>query len=652
MNTNTIAKNGMRCTGKTIIIICLAAFFALNLPTALAQPAVIHVHESGGAAALTQALTDVAEPGTIYVHSGTYDLGATATSFLTITKAVTIVGFDDGIGKPIIKGARPSGNPGLLLVNAPGKAVVLDSLVLSFYGSRPPNTNTAVQVLGSNGFTVRDCTINAAFLDGTNSQGLYAAITIAGPTQSEFPVLPFPPTATSVPNPNYPFRNNVRGEVRILRSMLTSRVSGVAIGFTGPVRLDNIEVSNCLFNSLGYTPYGDGNRGNFGLMIIQYPFYLTDANQAALIEATHTETRTSIRNNTVTASNPLYLFYLKGVQRIERNRLHSASAWYDSGAAGGKFFQLGIMAVGYPHDPSDPATYSEAVIRDNVIALQVPPFPLPAITTAPTRPAQTTSNTFPPTGIWLGIGAKFAYPSSALTGHYAKATVTGNIISSSAFPGAGPRNTPDYGLHFRSETKNCVVTGNNLAGGRLVDPIDRRMKFFEPFTAKVAQLYVGPEAHDNYFGPATRHEWLEDCFEPTALVSESAEMNSWGGRHQPGNRFGPAGIAGVLCYGQNNLFRENQFYGDYWGWEPGAGPGLFWLTDTTHHNRIEMTRLNGRGMLLKLCRQFYDETDWGWNRYQGLNSIQGFGRCHPKSADFSQRMQTLKKTIEERLEKF
>jgi hypothetical protein len=645
---NTIVKPWVRCAGNLIPAICLAACFALNLPAAFAQSSVIHVHESGGAVALNQALTNVAEPGTIYVHSGTYDLGATANSFLTISKAVSIVGFDDGTGKPVIKGARPSGT-GLLVVNAPDKAVVLDKLVLSFYGIRPPNTNTAVQVLGSNGFTVRDCTINAAFFDGTRNQGLYSSISIAGPAQSEFPVLPYPPTATSAPNPNYALRNNVRGAVKIQNSIMTSLVTGGAIGFFGPVRLDTIELSNCTFNSLGATFYGDGNRGNIGFMITQYPVYMSDANRSSLIEAARTETRTLIQNNTITASNPLYLFYLKGVQRVEKNRLHSASAWWDGSVS--KYMQLGIMAVGYPHDPSDPTTYSEAVIRDNVIVLHVPLFPLAAYSSTPSRPAQTSSNTFPATAIWLGESARFAYPASSIVGHYAKATVTGNILSSPAFSASGsasgPPNAPDFGLHLRGKTKNCTVAGNHLAGGWLVDPIDGRAKHFEPFTAKIAQLYVGREAQDNYFGPVTRHRWLEDSFDADTITSEHGE--GWGRQHLPGNAFGPAGIVGVWCYGQNNQFRENRFWGNYAGWEPGDGPGLFWLTDTTYRNRIEMTRLNGRGLLFNLCRQIYDETDWGWNRYQGLNSIQGFGRCHPKSADFSQRMQTLKASIEARL---
>jgi hypothetical protein len=374
---------------------------------------------------------------------------------------------------------------------------------------------------------------------------------------------------------------------------------------------------------------------------------MSDANKSSLIEATQRETRTLIRRNTITASNPLYLFYLKGVQRVERNRLHSASAWWDP-TDGGKYYQSGMMAAGYPHDPSDPTTYSEAVIRDNVITLQVPPFPLPASTTTPTRPAQTLANTFPPTGIWLGIGARFAYTASALTGYYAKATVTGNVISSPAF--AASDNIPDYGLHLRSRMKNGTIAGNYLAGGWLVDPIDGRAKHFEPFTAKVAQLYVGREAHDNYFGPMTRHRGWEDSFAATEMTDANTEW--WSGQQLPGNTFGPAGLAGVLCYGQSNRFRANRFWGNYAGWEPGAGPGLFWLTDTTYHNRIEMTRLNGRGLVFNLCRQIYDETDWGWNRYQGLNSIQGFGRCHPKPVAFTQRRQILKAEIEARLGAF
>jgi len=69
-------------------------------------------------------------------------------------------------------------------------------------------------------------------------------------------------------------------------------------------------------------------------MIAQYPFYMNDANRSSLIEATRMETRTIIRNNTITSSVPLYLFYLKGVQRVEKNRLYSPSAWWDSSDGG------------------------------------------------------------------------------------------------------------------------------------------------------------------------------------------------------------------------------------------------------------------------------------------------------------------------------
>lgn len=164
-----------------------------------------------------------------------------------------------------------------------------------------------------------------------------------------------------------------------------------------------------------------------------------------------------------------------------------------------------------------------------------------------------------------------------------------------------------------------------------MDPIDRRLRYYAPLTAKITQLYVGPEAHDNYFGSASRHGIWGDSFEPTGLTEGNTEWR--GGQHLPGNAFGPAGIVGVLCYGQNNQFRENRFWGDFECWEPGDGPGLFWLTDTTYRNRLERARLNGRGLVFNLCRQIYDETDWGWNRCQGLNYLEGYRWCRPKSAD-------------------
>lgn len=456
-------------------MLSLSLFMALTAIAVNAQG--IHVHAAGsahyvGAAGLKRALLDVSELGTIYVHSGGYDLGATPDSFLVISKGLTLIGLDDGAGRPVIKGARTSGSPGLLLVNAPGKAVTLDHLEFSFLGVRGVNIDAAVLDQASGSFTVRDCAIAGAYFDGEVNQGLYAAVVIRGIARSEFSG-----------NPTF-----VKGEVKILNSTLTGRVSGLAIGFSGPVSLDKIEVSNCVFNVLGLTRYGDGNRGNFGLMILQYPFYMTDANRSSLLEATHAGTQTIIRNNIITASNPVYLFYLKGVQRVEKNRLHSVGAWFDS-TGGGKYYQQGIMAAGYPRDQSDPATYSEAVISDNVIDLQVPPFPLAGFPQPGGRPEQTTSNTFPPTGIRLGVGQGFIFSSSSLAGHHAKVTVTGNVISSSAFPIPYLPNDPDYGIYLTGEVKDSLVLGNHLAGGMLKDPIDDQVRLFNAFTAKVSQLH-------------------------------------------------------------------------------------------------------------------------------------------------------------------
>ncbi len=605
----------------------LSLFVLLAVVTADAQD--IHVYSSGtspyvGAAGLQQALSNAADPGTVYVHSGTYDLGATATSFLTITKGLSLVGVDDGTGKPLIKGARPSGSPGLVLVNAPQKAVLLENLTFSFSGNRAVGSNdTAIAVVGSNSFTLRNCTLTGAYFDGTNNTGLASALSIAGPARSEL----------DPASPAYASRLNVKGEVVIQNSQLTSWINTIGIGFFGPVSLDKIEVSNCTLTALGSTQLGDWARGNFGVLITQYPFYMTDANRSSLVEATHAGTTTTVTNNVITTPNTIWLLYLKGLQKLEKNRLNSFGAWYSAG----KYYQAPIAAFGYPHEVADPATYSEALISDNVIELRVPAFPIiPSITFAP---PQTLSNTSPPVGIWLGVGSRLFY-NSTIAGYYAKATITGNIVSSNPFAPTPTLNFPDYGLSLAGKTKDSFIAGNNYAGGTLKDPIDGQVKPFNPFIAKIAQVNVGVEAHDNRL------------------------LN---------NAFGPAGVTGVLCYGHDNRFENNHFFGNYVGWEPGNGPGIFWLTSTSHGNGIVANKLNQPAYGFDNCRQIYDETNTGMTEYRGLNLILGFNnrellarwgqsliqydglnlipslyRCRTRSADFIQQMQAVRAELEAR----
>jgi hypothetical protein len=573
------------------LISCLVAFAISNSSAVFAQSPVIHVYEGGaypyiGTAGLQQALLDVTDPGTIYVHSGTYDLGGTASSFLTISKALTLAGVDDGIGRPVIKGARPINISGVVFVDAPEKAVVLENLEISYYGKRPVGgADAVVYVRGSNSFTVQNCTITGAYFDGTNNQGIYASIRIEGIASSEFPALPYPLTPTSAPNPNYPLRYSVKGNIKIHSSTLTGWVGNILIGAFGPVSLDNIEISDCAMNVLGSTHLGNWNKGNAAVVVAQYPAYMTDLNRPILIEATNAGTQTVIKNNTMSASNLVALLYLKGVQLIEKNRLHSQGAWFR-----GKYNQWGIRATGYPHDTSDPATYSEAVIRDNVIDLQVPPFPIPGA--LPFAPPQTSGNTSPPTGIWLGASNSFYYALSSITGHYAKATVTGNIISSTEFSPSGPINYPDYGLYLAAEMKDCVIARNYLAGGTLRDPIDGQARPFNSFTAKISQVQLESESHGIAFQE---------------------------------NRFGPATVAGVMCYGHNNWFVNNYFYGNYAGWEPG--PGLFWLKNTSYGNLIVAAKLDAPPFSFDICRQIRDETGTVFSGYNGLNIIPGFERC-------------------------
>ena len=100
------------------------------------------------------------------------------------------------------------------------------------------------------------------------------------------------------------------------------------------------------------------------------------------------------------------------------------------------------------------------------------------------------------------------------------------------------------------------------------------------------------------------------------------------------------------------MFRDNYFEGDYPGWGSSNGAGLFWLTDTTYGNTVALNWLYSRRVVFDLCQQLYDETDWGWNKYRGMNFIPGFRYCSPKPLEFVLRMQALKTSIEARLAAF
>ena len=122
-----------------------------------------------------------------------------------------------------------------------------------------------------------------------------------------------------------------------------------------------------------------------------------------------------------------------------------------------------------------------------------------------------------------------------------------------------------------------------------------------------------------------------------------------------GNAFGSAGLVGVLCYGHENWFEDNHFYGAYPGWEPaGSGPGLLWFANTnvstSHGNKLVATKLNEWPYGFDVCCQVYDETDDpSTPGYDGANQIPGYERCQKKSVEFIQRMQERKAEIEARL---
>jgi hypothetical protein len=86
------------------------------------------------------------------------------------------------------------------------------------------------------------------------------------------------------------------------------------------------------------------------------------------------------------------------------------------------------------------------------------------------------------------------------------------------------------------------------------------------------------------------------------------------------NSFGPATSAGVVCYGHDNWFVNNHFYGTYPGWPPSTGPGLFWFPTTSRANIVEATKLNTPPHGTDICGQVLNETI-------GANLIRGYEKC-------------------------
>jgi hypothetical protein len=86
------------------------------------------------------------------------------------------------------------------------------------------------------------------------------------------------------------------------------------------------------------------------------------------------------------------------------------------------------------------------------------------------------------------------------------------------------------------------------------------------------------------------------------------------------NSFGPADLAGVLCFGSDNRFVNNQFNGAYPGWSHPSGPGLFRFSATSSSNTVEAIKLNEPAHGFDICEQVLDESG-------GANEIRGDQRC-------------------------
>ncbi len=240
--------------------------------------ATVNVNQTDAAGALvSDALTLVADNGTINVASGTY-----ADNF-TVTKPVTIKG--NGAANTTIQRAATGG--ATVIVNYAGTAdnqVILDSMTLS-----PPSSGAAagdwpVQITtGTNYLTIKNCIINSTGepTAGISLEGAYDHLTINNNTLNYDSTgldvaLNFNPTATDGVTSNLSLTNNTftaTGDVHYaikFASLQTAAISGNTFG--SGVRLYLVDGGNdtsaVTVTSNKFTPSDTSTSHWGGLLII------------------------------------------------------------------------------------------------------------------------------------------------------------------------------------------------------------------------------------------------------------------------------------------------------------------------------------------------------------------------------------------------
>jgi hypothetical protein len=248
-----------------------------------------------------------------------------------------------------------------------------------------------------------------------------------------------------------------------------------------------------------------------------------------------------------------------------------------------------------------------------------------------------TNNQIAGAKIRMGIGLGHFWPETpAYTPP--RFLVSNNTVEMTQVRGSGGSGGAIY-LH--GSLPNSVITNNAIRG-------DARSPGFATVSSAIYYALQGELASSNIMVAGNDSSGFIGDFQlylPRTVSGGTVD----------GNTFGPAGVVGTLCYGPDNRFQGNHFYGAYPGWEPVAsGPGLFWFANTTvstsHGNTLVATKLNGPPHGFDICSEVFDETDDpNTPGYDGANKIPGYEKCQKKSVEFIQRMRDRKADIEARI---
>jgi hypothetical protein len=115
------------------------------------------------------------------------------------------------------------------------------------------------------------------------------------------------------------------------------------------------------------------------------------------------------------------------------------------------------------------------------------------------------------------------------------------------------------------------------------------------------------------------------------------------------NDYGPSYFTGIYCLGSNNQFTNDNFLGNYLGWDPSFN-GCILLEVGSEQNQVTALK-NGIVMHgFDLCNQVYD-ANLDYEPYTTNNSVPGYEKCsNKKSIDFITNMQLKAAELSDKIE--